>query len=231
MNSLVLMACSGSKRNTPSPAFDLYQGVMFETFRAHARAGFIPDVIILSALYGFIGPKKVLSPYDQKMTTERADEMIANLPHFMSGALWPNNIKEVFLAGGLQYRRVMRAAVACVAPMGSISECNGGIGLQRSQLGRYLDSLVPQSNKVIGRHPNGTRLFDSLGKFKVEDQIVTHYRCAPWAPARTAVIRELFEGPSGPTATIEMMDGKSGRKETRWISLNDIQKMAITAST
>lgn len=228
MDSLVLMACSGTKLNVPAPAFDFYQGVMYETFRVHVRPHARPNVIILSALHGFISPEKVLSPYENKMTGERAEEMIADLPRFMTDVLWPRNVKHVFLAGGFQYRRVMRAAVTRIDPSISIDECSGGIGFQRSQLGRYLDGLGRQPGKTISHHPNGTPLFDSFGEFKVEETIVTKYRSAPWATQRTAVIHELFEGPNGPTARIELSDGKMGRKEVRWIGLDDIQKFKVS---
>lgn len=141
MTSLVLMACSGMKLAAAAPAFDLYRGVMYSSFRAHVKPLYSPAVIILSASYGFISPTKIISPYDLMMTGVRADEMIADLPNFMRDLSWPDDIADVFLAGGKHYRRVMRAALSVVAPNAIVLECSGGIGVQRSQLGRYLDNL------------------------------------------------------------------------------------------
>ena len=222
MKTLVMMACSGAKREVASPAFDLYRGVMYETFRAHVKAHARPQVIILSALHGFIDPAKIIAPYDQKMTSYRADEMIDDLTQFMKGPYWPLDIDQVFFAGGKNYRRVMRAAISRIAPMVEIEESSGGIGMQRSQLGRYLDQLCRQHVDTIGHHPNGTPLFDSFGEFKVGDLVHTSYRSVPCAPKRPAVITELFNGPRRPTAAIELLDQKPGRKLGRWIALDDL---------
>lgn len=114
---------------------------MYETFRAHVRTHARPHVIILSALHGFVSPAQILAPYDEKMTASRADEMMENLARFMVNVQWPLNVSRVFLAGGQQYRKVMKAAVLQTVPHALVDECSGGIGFQRSQLGRYLDNL------------------------------------------------------------------------------------------
>ncbi|WP_241754831.1 DUF6884 domain-containing protein [Cupriavidus basilensis] len=154
---LVLMACSATKLNRPAPAMDLYRGVMYETFRAHVRADAQPQVIILSARHGFIQPDAEIAPYDLRMTADRAQIMLSGLPTAMAGAVWPYQVGPVFLAGGMHYRRVMRAAVerwahrigAGSAP--TIMETSGGIGMQRSQLGQYLDGLTSQLPRSEGR--------------------------------------------------------------------------------
>ena len=224
MDSLVLMACSATKLSVASPAFDLYQGVMYETFRAHVKSHARPNVIILSALHGFVEPERIISPYEQKMTSARADEMVAGLMQFMGSVQWPRSVRRVFLAGGLQYRRVMKAAVALAAADALVDECSGGIGFQRSQLGRYLDELAGRAGAVVGYHPNGTALLERLGGFSTWEQVLIKYRSAPWVAPRAAVIRELFDGPCGPTASVELIDGKPGRVLTRWVGLADIQK-------
>lgn len=54
--ALVLMACSASKLARPAAAIDLYQGVMYQSYRVHVRDNARPSVIILSARHGFIDP-------------------------------------------------------------------------------------------------------------------------------------------------------------------------------
>ncbi|ODV41490.1 hypothetical protein AWV79_35565 [Cupriavidus sp. UYMMa02A] len=145
--SLVLMACSGLKQDVPAPAMDLYRGVMYQTYRANVKPHAQPHVVILSARHGFIDPQGVIAPYDQRMTGTRADEILAQLEAgCVLNATWPAALGSVLLAGGAQYRRVMRAALQWladhrgIAPT-SIAETHGGIGHQRSQLGAFLRGL------------------------------------------------------------------------------------------
>ncbi|HDR8929193.1 TPA: hypothetical protein QDA78_005657 [Burkholderia vietnamiensis] len=144
-NHLVLMACSATKASTAAPAIDLYQGVMYSTFRANVPVT-RPAVLILSAKHGFIEADRVIEPYEQRMTEARADEMLAYLPAFDTVA-WPWHAKTIMLAGGKTYRRVMRAAIARRMRLGSIDthvtlrETAGGIGYQRAQLGAYLRGM------------------------------------------------------------------------------------------
>ncbi|QOT82180.1 hypothetical protein F7R26_038925 (plasmid) [Cupriavidus basilensis] len=113
--------------------------------------------MILSARHGFIQPDAEIAPYDLRMTADRAQIMLSGLPTAMAGAVWPYQVGPVFLAGGMHYRRVMRAAVerwahrigAGSAP--TIMETSGGIGMQRSQLGQYLDGLTSQLPRSEGR--------------------------------------------------------------------------------
>jgi hypothetical protein len=139
---LVIMACSATKGATPAPAFELYQGVMYSTFRANAPAT-RPAVIILSAKHGFISADEVIEPYEQRMTDARADEMLADLAAFDS-IDWPWGTRTIMLVGGATYKRVMRAAINRRMRLGSIDthvtlrETAGAIGYQRAQLGAYL---------------------------------------------------------------------------------------------
>lgn len=138
---LVLMACSAKKASGPAPAFELYQGVMYQTFRARVKRLARPEIVILSAMHGFVQADAILAPYEQRMTKPRACEMLADLPRFMQGVRWPEGITQVYLAGGKEYRAVMRVAVAALYPMVGFAECYGGIGYQRAQLGAFLESL------------------------------------------------------------------------------------------
>jgi hypothetical protein len=142
---LILMACSATKAATPAPAFELYQGVMYSTFRANAPAT-RPAVVILSAKHGFIAADQVTAPYEQRMTEARADEMLAELPDF-DAIEWPSDVRAILLAGGKTYRRVMRAAIERRIELGLLSrdvvieQTAGGIGYQRAQLGAYLRAM------------------------------------------------------------------------------------------
>jgi hypothetical protein len=151
---LILMACSATKKTTPAPAIDLYQGVMYSTFRANTLAT-MPAVIILSAKHGFIEADRVIDPYEQRMTDARAGEMLAELQTFDAIA-WPHGVRSIFLAGGKTYRRVMRAAIERRIELGlldrdvTIEETDGaGIGYQRAQLGAYLRTITTTEKKDV----------------------------------------------------------------------------------
>lgn len=204
--ALLLLACSGTKLDRQARAIDLYQGVMYESYRAHLRRDAKPNVLILSARHGFLDPHEVIDPYDQRMTAQRADAMLADLPAFAGSANWPAQIGKVLLAGGKEYRRVMRAALArrygVVPPW--LQETVGGIGMQRSQLGAFLDGLVPAFGDRIGQHPNGTSLYRRYDWIEAGAIATLRYRAAPALPARPARVLSLFDGPSGPTADVEV---------------------------
>lgn len=142
--ALVMLACSGLKLDHPAPAMELYRGVMYQTYRANVKPAAAPHLVILSARHGFISPDTVIEPYDQRMTSARADDMLAALgTRYLAGGGWPATFGLVLLAGGAEYRRVMRVALRwfehCkgIIPA-SIQETSGGIGEQRAQLGRFL---------------------------------------------------------------------------------------------
>lgn len=224
---LVILACSGTKLSYGAPALDLYQGVMYGTFRANVRKEACPHVVILSALHGFIRSDAVIEPYEQRLTSERADHMLGHLDDFLMKH-WPEGVTNVLLAGGAEYRRVMRAAVpqlvdrGCIAAQACVTETSGGIGYQRQQLGEFLRGLAPAQD-VIGHHQNGTPLYRSLGGFNVDQSVDVAYACRPDLPARPAVIEQLFEGPAGPTACVLMLDAKDIGRARTWVGLRDLK--------
>ncbi|WP_342394121.1 DUF6884 domain-containing protein [Cupriavidus pinatubonensis] len=77
--ALLLLACSGTKLDRPARAIDLYQGVMYRSYRAHLRSDAAPHVLILSARHGFLDPHTAIAPYDECMTPQRAEQMLADL--------------------------------------------------------------------------------------------------------------------------------------------------------
>lgn len=231
--ALLLLACSGTKLDRPAPAMDLYQGVMYESYRAHVRPEASPNVLILSARHGFIDPRDVIAPYDQRMTAERADEILADLPAFAASTDWPTQVGEVLLAGGKEYRRVMRAALVRqynALPL-TVHETTGGIGMQRSQLGAFLDSIAPVLTEPMGHHPNGTPLFRRYGWLEVGAVTSLVYRAVPGLPPIKARVLALFDGPSGPTADVEVEETLRGRIKTtpRWVGVADLHPLQADA--
>ncbi|WP_231881549.1 hypothetical protein [Cupriavidus necator] len=142
-------------------------------------------------------------------------------------------VGKVLLAGGKQYRRVMRAALARQynTTLPAVQETTGGIGMQRSQLGAFLDGLAPMFNEPMGHHPNGTPLYRRYGW--IEAGAVTHliYRAAPYLPTLQARVLALFQGPSGPTADVEVEERFRGgtRIGSRWVGVADLHPLQEAA--
>ena len=104
-------------------------------------------------------------------------------------------------------------------------ETSGGIGMQRSQLGQYLDGLTYEPSEEIRRFPNGVPYFRRAGPFTVGKRVIHAYRHLPGIAPRWATIRALFQGPSGLTAEADVEEGTRNRAHiaSRWIALNNLQ--------
>jgi hypothetical protein len=153
---LVLMACCATKKKGMGmgPAIEVYTGVFFQTLKNKLKEGAMPNLRILSAKYGFIAPDQKIEVYDQVMDKSSADGFMLD-DKLVEG--FPSNIKDVLIVGSDQYQRVMKAAIEDLIKAGkidkgaSINVTKGGIGEQRSQLGRYLASLP------VKKEPEGKR--------------------------------------------------------------------------
>lgn len=227
--SLIIMACSSTKLAHAAPALELYRGVMYSTFRANVQEHARPHVVILSALHGFVPADRVIEPYEQRMNADRGEHMIQDLENQLGGC-WPAGINRVLLAGGSEYRHVMRAAIPTLISRGhvaqdaTIEETAGGIGYQRQQLSVFLRGLAaPHAPEVVGHQANGTPLYRSLNGFTVQQPVRVAYRVRPDKAARPAVIEELFEGPAGPTASVLMLDARDANCARTWVGLDDLQ--------
>lgn len=151
---LIMMACSAAKLDHAAPATELYQGVMFQTLRAHLPAGEDqPCVVILSAEHGLVCDNDEIEPYEREMTKERSDELVsAGYPDdfYFDG----DPFEQIILAGGELYRRVMRVYIetmrefGAVAPGAVVIETCGGIGEQRHQLGAFLAACATDETTV-----------------------------------------------------------------------------------
>jgi hypothetical protein len=118
----------------------------------------------------------------------------------------------------------MLAAVNHLAGLGRVSrrtiirETSGGIGVQRAQLGRFLDGLASDFREQIGAAPNGVPRFASYGGLRVGDTAELAFRGAP----RTN--RELFPDPAGPPADIEVEDQARGKvkRVSMWTAVGNL---------
>ncbi|WP_059414386.1 hypothetical protein [Cupriavidus basilensis] len=154
--------------------------------------------------------------------------MLEDLHVVMAGATWPARFGEVFLAGGEQYRRVMRAAVTnrnCAQQPAGLIETRGGIGEQRSQLGKFLRYIALEPSERIGVLPNGTPCYRRAGRFVVGDRVRLSYSHLRGVPDKSATIRRIFAGPRGLTAEADVEEPTRGGGITvvgRWVCLRHL---------
>ncbi|CAB4159068.1 hypothetical protein UFOVP703_55 [uncultured Caudovirales phage] len=152
----LFMPCGGMKLDRPAQARDFYTGPLWTTYRKALGGQEPPQLLILSAKHGFVSPFSTLAPYDQLMTEERADELIADIAEFGPPAgmlgLQPRDIQ---ILGGEQYRRVMRAAVAKAKQEGdlpedaSVREFVGGTGEMNRAVKQYVEGLPPGGDMPV----------------------------------------------------------------------------------
>lgn len=163
---LLLMPCSGKKLGHRALATELYQGPMWQTLRTRLAGAPMPPMRIVSAKHGILRTGEMVEPYDQVLTPEQADKL-AGLVQY-GGLVIEGPIRDVQIVGGRLYRQVMRAAVAAgikdgtIAADASIREITGEIGMQRQQLGAYVEGLPPardggQAELAQGPAPAGPR--------------------------------------------------------------------------
>jgi hypothetical protein len=140
-NRLLIVACSGTKSDQPGemPAIDRYTGAYYQMIKNHQ--GPLPEIVILSAKYGFIRANELIPDYNQLMTKERASELMKDTHRFGS-VLNYCDYDEVFVAAGRDYRAVINVTFAGLWRTGIKIEqttwVSGGIGTQRSQLKAWL---------------------------------------------------------------------------------------------
>lgn len=139
---LLLIACSGRKLSGTHRAIDLYHGVMFQVLRKWMPREAAPDVYIISALRGVVHADTRIATYEQPMTEERQQLLLARGAELV--LFRGKHFNEVFIAGGAMYRAVAEVivrdllAAGVILPGAPVRTTSGGIGEQRGQLGAYL---------------------------------------------------------------------------------------------
>ena len=146
--SLLVQSCSATKEsvNKPVPALDLYDGYFFRIIKKARRTGcFQPglDIIIISAKYGVVEPDDEITYYDQRMNTERAEELNADVVSAIAGKVDTNEYKKVWINLGKDYLPAVDGLQDAVDVPVSYIEGNG-IGMK----GKRLKHLVSSGQSV-----------------------------------------------------------------------------------
>ena len=128
---LLIISCTQKKKYVKSKAINLYDGASFRVLRKYLDEGNDGiEIRIISAKYGIIDKNKIIEPYDQKLTYEKAAE-------FKKKYVWEiktlqKSFDDRLMVGGKNYRAVFEG--------NDFKYAEGRIGEQLSQLKKWLYS-------------------------------------------------------------------------------------------
>ena len=140
---LLIVSCSARKRqvSNPTPAWELYNGVIFRTLKRLKREGMFPedvDLLILSALYGIITPNELIKSYDLKMTREIAIRLAPKNVTKLRTIMGRNNYQSVFINVGKTYLLALQPLEGWVPPETQVFIAEGKIGQKLNQMKKWL---------------------------------------------------------------------------------------------
>lgn len=167
------MACSNRKVETDQklPLIDLYDGPTWQTLRVHGQFLKQSQIIVLSGLYGWCSAMLDSKPYNQRISPEKVEALVAlgacnpvrakGLPAGWTPAQLVSRgdgkpYKAVVVCGGELYRRAFDAVIPELRDLGYIEAfaptfvTEGGIGEQRGQLGDILRAIAPEPEASPG---------------------------------------------------------------------------------
>lgn len=144
MTSLLIQSCSATKEpaDAPVPAIDLYDGYFFKIIKKALRADqFQPglDIIIISAKHGVVEPEEKIGYYDQRMDTERAEELKKRVVNSITGKVSENGYDKVWVNLGKDYLPAIDGIQNKVDVPVEIIE-GSGIGMKGKQLKHLVSS-------------------------------------------------------------------------------------------
>ena len=146
-NYLLIISCSQRKLDTPEPIYAMYRydGPTYQILRKLRREGHFPldlDVVIISARYGLLGLRETIHTYNQKMTSERADELRPFVQESLKKIIDCQHYRHVFINLGKTYMRTLDGFDWGLC---STLEATGGIGKKNSQMKAWLKGISNDS--------------------------------------------------------------------------------------
>ena len=178
-NTMVLMPCAAAKIATdrPVPLFELYNGPLWQDLRANG-ADLTSNVFVLSGKYGFCSSWVHGRPYEEKISRQKVDEIIARGIHaltppskpgtmpgmsiFATVQRWGKPYTQVIVSGSGDYRRGFDAIIdqlleaGVIQPGAPIAAAEGSILQQRKQFNEFLRAA---QGIVETRKPQGEMAF------------------------------------------------------------------------
>ena len=138
--SLIVLACSKTKRPARGRALDVYDGPGFRTIRAN-RAATELDVVIVSAKYGAISGEDQIAPYDRVL--KAGDEITLKIRADLDRRLATKRYGNVFVFLGPVYLAAVGDVREYLVGSPRITVANGGIGRRLGQLRQWLEDVAP----------------------------------------------------------------------------------------
>ena len=138
--NLLILGCSDRKKKTSGqlPAFELYDGPIYQSLRKFLREYQWPEnlsIATLSAKHALFGSLVEIESYDQRMTPERAKEL-TNLC-LRTLTRWMGEKPDCFVALGKDYLPAIESGLP-----ENYTFFEGGIGEKRRQVGQLLRSAT-----------------------------------------------------------------------------------------
>jgi hypothetical protein len=139
------MSCGQRKRPDPQPlpALQRYDGPSFQVLRRYL--GTYPDapldIFILSAKFGLIPAARPIPAYDQRMTGERARDLLPEVRATLKAVFAVRAYDAVFMAVGRDYSHVLEGYAALAPTTASVMVGRGSQGKRLAQLHDWLYGL------------------------------------------------------------------------------------------
>ena len=144
MTPLLVQSCSATKEpvDTPVPALDLYDGYFFRIIKKAVRSGrFQPglDIAIISAKHGVVESDDEIGYYDQRMDTERAQELNTDVVDAITGKVAKQRYDKIWVNLGKDYLPAVDGVESEVdVPVDYIE--GSGIGMKGKRLKHLVSS-------------------------------------------------------------------------------------------
>jgi len=145
---LLLLPCSKTKKPLlEAPAIEVYDGPFYRVIKKNRPKNL--DIEILSAKYGLINSKDIISYYDQIMTIERAEELSSSIKIKLEKIL-TENYAEVFINLGKTYILALEKSKDMLDEY-DIRWGHGQIGERLHQLKNWVNvvNVIKKENKAI----------------------------------------------------------------------------------
>jgi len=146
MAKIVLLSCTKSKLDKPSPAQDLYSASpMFKKTLEYGKSLEPDKMYILSAKHHLVPMTKVLAPYDLKdFTAEEKQEWSDIVLNDLKKRYDINKTKFVFLAGEAYKKYLEPELPHTVSPLKGLR-----IGQQKQKLGQLISEIFQKIKKIV----------------------------------------------------------------------------------
>jgi len=145
----LILPCSANKLNTPAPAYHLYTGTGYLGIIKKFNEDLLKEhfnIFFVSAKLGLINAFDVIDPYEQPMTPKRLKQMklsdgLKDKAKALASTFSKN--KDCYMMIPKAYKELLHHYIDDVINIERVVESAGGIGSQRGQLKRIIESELP----------------------------------------------------------------------------------------